>query len=91
MNGTNGYRVISEETHKHVMGLYGSRCIICLRPANHLHHLLPKSAHPSYSDDVDNLCPVCGTCHTKIHTTKTLRKWSVILHDKKRRLRRLYE
>ena len=90
-NGKNGYRVISDGTYGHVMALYGNRCVSCLESASHLHHLLPKSVHPNYSDDVDNLCPLCVSCHTNVHTTKTLRKWSVILHEKKRRLRRLYE
>lgn len=73
------------------MEAYGRRCVVCLAPAVHLHHLLPKSSWPSYRDDIRNLCPLCDTCHHSVHTTKTLRVWSEYLHKRMEVVRNAYD
>ena len=40
-------------------------CVLCFNPANHPHHIILKSA--GGSDERDNLAPLCGSCHTRVH------------------------
>jgi hypothetical protein len=86
-----GKVAINERTYKRVMECYGYRCANCYSRAVHLHHLLPKSSHNSYRDDVRNLCPLCSVCHTRVHSTKTLKIWSKFLHERMDVLRKTYE
>ena len=42
----------------------GKTCVRCDRPAEHAHHVLPRSF--GGSDDPSNLVPVCGRCHPSL-------------------------
>ena len=42
----------------------GNVCVRCDRPAEHAHHVLPRSF--GGSDDPSNLVPVCGRCHPSL-------------------------
>ena len=39
-------------------------CVRCERPAQHAHHVLPRSF--GGSDDPSNLVPVCNRCHPSL-------------------------
>ncbi len=47
--------------------LYRNTCVLCLEPANHPHHVLPKSA--GGEDTLDNIVPLCYSCHRFVHDT----------------------
>lgn len=40
-------------------------CLVCLDEANHLHHIIPRSA--GGQDVKKNLAPLCWKCHDRIH------------------------
>ena len=42
----------------------GKACVRCDRPAEHAHHVLPRSF--GGSDDPSNLVPVCSRCHPSL-------------------------
>ena len=42
----------------------GEACVRCERPAEHAHHVLPRSF--GGSDDPSNLVPVCSRCHPSL-------------------------
>jgi hypothetical protein len=42
----------------------GKECVRCSRPAEHAHHVLPRSF--GGSDDPSNLAPVCSRCHPSL-------------------------
>ena len=42
----------------------GQACVRCERPAEHAHHVLPRSF--GGADDPANLVPVCSRCHPSL-------------------------
>ncbi len=42
----------------------GNACVRCERPAEHAHHVLPRSF--GGPDDPSNLVPVCSRCHPSL-------------------------
>lgn len=52
----------------YVFALQDGRCILCGRPIEHYHHILPK--HKGGSDTPENLVGLCNACHADVHTHK---------------------
>lgn len=45
------------------------RCACCGRPAEHVHHIIPR-ANTLLRWDIKNLIPLCAECHAKVHNRK---------------------
>lgn len=45
------------------------RCAVCGRPAEHVHHIIPR-ANILLRWDINNLIPLCFGCHRMIHDRK---------------------
>lgn len=54
-----------ENVYEFLAAVYRNVCIVCYQPANHPHHVIPKSA--GGSDRFDNIVPLCYRCHADIH------------------------
>lgn len=52
----------------YVSALQDGRCILCGRPIEHYHHILPK--HKGGSDTPENFVGLCNACHADVHTHK---------------------
>ena len=52
----------------YVFALQDGRCILCGRPIEYYHHILPK--HKGGSDTPENLVGLCNACHADVHTHK---------------------
>lgn len=44
----------------------GKRCYFCGRPAEHQHHIRPR-ANLLLRYDLQNLIPLCASCHEEVH------------------------
>lgn len=58
---------------------HNKRCAVCGKPAEHIHHIIPR-ANTLLRWDVLNLLPVCAECHQRIHEHKQ----QLILSPKRR-------
>jgi len=45
--------------------LYEGKCVLCLEPGSHPHHIIPVGL--GGTDDEDNIAPLCTDCHTMVH------------------------
>lgn len=51
---------------KQVRARDDDRCILCMKPYQEIHHIVPRSA--GGTNDLDNLCCLCWECHhTRAH------------------------
>lgn len=73
-----------------VLQLHGGRCVVCLEPANHIHHLRPKSLFKKGTSDPDNMVPLCLVCHEKVHTKGTTTEWAKILKQRSINVREIF-
>jgi len=44
-----------------------SKCLICGKPNQVLHHFVPKSVSSNLRYDWENLIPLCNGCHMRLH------------------------
>ena len=61
--------------------LQPKQCVICLRPANDLCHLLPKSVWPEHYTEPDNLVIMCRDCHSQHDDNIEFRKRQTKLYN----------
>ena len=59
-----GYKSVKD----YVRARQGGKCIICGKPIEHFHHVIPR--HLDGSDLPENIVGLCKTCHEGIHTDK---------------------
>ena len=45
----------------------GKRCMICGRPAEHIHHLIGGTANRRLSERFGLVEPLCADCHRLVH------------------------
>ena len=58
----NLHQAVSVEQDRH--------CLLCNKPIDHYHHIIPRSQNGS--DTIDNIVGLCGSCHSKVHRNKLL-------------------
>ena len=56
-----GFRSVREA----VETIQGERCLLCGKPAGHLHHVVPRSKNGM--NTLENLAGLCEDCHEKVH------------------------
>lgn len=59
-----GYKSVKD----YVRARQGGKCIICGKPIEHFHHVVPR--YLGGSDLLENIAGLCKTCHEDIHTDK---------------------
>lgn len=59
-----GYKSVKD----YVRARQGGKCIICGKPIEHFHHVVPR--HMGGSDLPENIAGLCKPCHESIHTDK---------------------
>jgi 5-methylcytosine-specific restriction endonuclease McrA len=65
-----------------VLKLFKNRCI--LNPAHVaevIHHIIPRSVFKGDPHRIENLAPLCNSCHTKVHIEGT-KKYREVLQSK---------
>ena len=53
------------DLHQAVSTEQDHHCLLCDKPINHYHHIIPRSQ--SGSDTIDNIVGLCESCHSKVH------------------------
>ena len=56
-----GFRSVREA----VETIQGDRCLLCGKPVEHLHHIVPRSQNGM--NTLENLAGLCEDCHEKVH------------------------
>jgi 5-methylcytosine-specific restriction endonuclease McrA len=58
---------IPEDVKQRVIQCDGGGCVVCSAPPAHLHHVLPQEHFERFAQTVDNLIPLCFSCHWSLH------------------------
>ena len=58
------------------------RCLICNKPANCLHHFIPKSVCAALRYEIKNGIPICAGCHLRLHSSGDPEYEQIIIRKK---------
>ena len=72
-----------------VWDYYGGRCVLCKKPASHVHEIIPKSLNKNWRA-FENRVTLCAVCHNKVHEEGT-QKWAEDLRQAAVRTRAVIE
>lgn len=62
---------------------YENLCVICGKPAQHIHHLCEGNSRRELSEKYDMKCPLCANCHNlskdSVHLNSKMKAMSNII------------
>ena len=61
-----------ESCKDYIYHIQDGKCVICNKPIEHYHHIVPKSKNGR--DTVDNLVGLCKHCHILVHTNEAYKE-----------------
>jgi len=71
---------ILEANSNTVLELFNGRCgLNRAHSATVIHHIIPRSVYVGNPHEVENLIPLCISCHSKIHREGTKKYRDVLL------------
>jgi len=82
---------IESQIREQVIEMYGGRCIICLSAANHIHHIDYRSTDSEKITDLDNMVPLCNSCHAKVHRQGSSEEWKIYLRGRAKFIKNIFE
>lgn len=79
-----------EQNRKIVVLMFKSRCLICNKPYRDIHEIIPKSHRPKDWWQIDNMVPLCGSCHEWVTGAGTKNTIELLTFLRSNRINMLY-